>query len=758
MTPQDVREAVAASGLTREQQAFVLAVLVEGHNASVRAVPGAGKSRALEILADLGVRMGRNVMAITYSATMKEEWRLKLGRNRAHSFDSMCKWVFNIDGPTTASDMQAHLARGSHPASLGIDLLLIDEAQDMTPLHRRFLQRYAAEHGTVQLAVVGDERQVLFTFHIDPECRADSDMLVHAPVAFAGIADARRPWSQLRFTLSFRLTSAMTPFLHTLFSLQENAQIRAAGELRDAAHTDGGVHYYCADLFKDKIAEIISKYAKHYGPANTLIITPNNLERSEPDGKGGSVAIRVIRRLKRVCGHIHVAYASDGGSGNLRVFTPCQAKGLTVDCVIVLGADSFSTWVTQPQWFVALTRARARIVVFHNCKNDLMVPNHTSLDWLRTTPGAKLCQLAPFCPSVPAAPRPRCTTVTELVAEPGPGLLAAVAAVAWAETAPSRAGRRGPARASFTHADGTFEPCVADLYGIAVGMLVELDHGVPSAYARIFAPVLLRDAPDNFLDLVHDMPARAAEAARVLRAAWRGTDHAALEILRDYGLTRQDGTGKLVRSAGAARLRELAADLLGPELAGQLITEHEYAMRFPPEVRDVLAREVPLHGPWTAAQAVRAACATQAFDGSHHRVLQIPHYDWVDGEFVDSAAHRLRAALGEWETAEDPVDFGLPVPIQTRRPAPVAGIVGRVDFVSAAGLVEVKVRTSHLTDTDRAQLLVYAHMRRATGVVDPRYVLFNAADGQCLEFVLHTTPEESARFLADTILAQMGEP
>lgn len=738
--------------LTDEQQRLIDEVLDNGRNVAVRAVPGAGKSTALIELAKQAQARGRSPLVVVYSKVMKEEWRELIGYHNATNFDAMAKKVFAFDESGNANEVERHLAAETPMTNLGFDLLLIDEAQDITSLYTRFLKRYAETFGKVQTAVVGDERQTLYTFNADEERNATPSALTDARHFLADVAMAELGWVDLRFSVSFRLTPAITPFVHALFGLDESSRIVGRGVPRDDDHAQCGVHYHVINLFHEmKTAKLVAKYVDAYGAANVIIINPTRFQ-TEKKGKKRPID-KLTNALNVVRSDIQIASSEDGGIGNVVIHTTCSCKGLESKCIIVLNADAYSDWVTDEQWYVALTRASQRVVILHHCENACLNSN-ASVQWLRQTPGVKLT--IHDCLNIKKKKQPPAASVsvTELAENPGPRMRDLVEGAEWVETSPPSASVAPLPSPEFQHAHGSFQPCVGDILGVAVTMLVERDRGPPKNYKSIFDPILLHTTIESFLYRVFADPRlpepvrqrareRQAELQR-LASLVRAKDERACTRIAEMGFHKNKLNDRESMSA-------FAKALVGK--AECVVFEDEYAAKFPMKKREQLRTDVPLDVPWTPKQAVQAACAAQSMNGPHYRLWQIPDYDWVDESFVADAAGRVRDAMGAWSNAEAEMRMALAKAVSGSRMAPYNALVGIVDFEREDGsIIEVKTSSGNLTDSHKAQLWLYAHMRRAMGGTDGlSHQLMNAASGQVLRLRIHTSVEESRELLAQVL-------
>ena len=691
--------------LTEEQRTAVDAIR-QGFNVTLRAVPGAGKSTvAFHVVQQYsGV-----AYILTYSARMKDEWRDRCReeglRAQAHSFDSFAKQIFCVPGDMKSETTSDYLARGEPMIDQGIDLLIIDEAQDLAPLHFRLLKRYAhIASKALQLVVIGDERQTVYTFFLNADNVASPRFLMHAETEMTDVADNTRHWRHLRLTESFRMSPEIVCFVNRFWSLQGDAMIRSA---RPSSNHDA-VHYHCANMWNTKWAATeIAKYIRRFGQENVMILSPFTADR-----KGATTCTTqtngILNKLKQLFPDIHMQNSSERGYGNVRVYTYSTCKGLEAQCVIMLGADSFASFITQCQRFVAMTRAKDMLVLFHDKSNATMRDETTFND----IPLPAQVFVKDAIDVKYTKPKPKPASVTDIIGSGTmPTLKACIDKAVWTTVShPSIALHIAMPTFSLTKHQ-SYGPDVSDMYGMAITLMVEQRRRPPRLYANIFNSILVGGSTETFLDEVVDMVPNGADIAEAVRNHYRRLRRSDNEETRavvrsqllQQGLPERPSEEDFVAFAKSL-FRE------GDPARDRVIGRSDFAVKFPIERRVALNAAVPLDAQaWTAAQAIEAACAVLSFRGQHHRLCQIQHYDWVSDDTVNVMVERLSSVVGDWTHAELPIHVPFEAPMSAGRPSPVTGVDGRVDFLCTNRIVECKV-TQKLEVVDKAQLLLYAMM------------------------------------------------
>jgi hypothetical protein len=202
--------------MSEEQRVIVEAVVRGTHNVLVNAVAGSGKTTTMLHVATRLRDSGR-VLALTYNARLKDETRRKrdalgLHNLEVHSFHAA--GVKHYRAGWKDSGLQALLdAPNCRPTTpLGYDLIIVDEAQDLTPLLYGFVCKLMHDNSAAapcRLLLMGDERQTIFQFK-----EADPRYLLRAPGVFDRVA-APLPWLTLKLSTTFRMTGNMAAFLNT---------------------------------------------------------------------------------------------------------------------------------------------------------------------------------------------------------------------------------------------------------------------------------------------------------------------------------------------------------------------------------------------------------------------------------------------------------------------------------------------------------------------------------------------------------------
>jgi len=154
------------------EQQDILNAVGEGKHVMVNAVAGSGKSTTILSLAR--AFPNRRVLQITYNAMLRHEMKEKvrqygLENLDIHTFHSLAVKYF-VSTAHTDTELRHLVLRRTplhDPPAQAWDLLVLDEAQDMSSLYFHFICHFLENLGSrapTQLVVLGDHQQCLYQF------------------------------------------------------------------------------------------------------------------------------------------------------------------------------------------------------------------------------------------------------------------------------------------------------------------------------------------------------------------------------------------------------------------------------------------------------------------------------------------------------------------------------------------------------------------------------------------------------------------
>jgi hypothetical protein len=373
-------------------------------NLIVDSVAGSGKTTSiLHIAKQYPIQ---KILCLTYNAKLKIETRekilaLNLENIEAHSYHSFCVKNYSNRAYNDIGilDILKKQIKPKYPKNLNYDLLILDEAQDMTPIYYELIYKIASDNlKGLQICLLGDKFQSIYDFN-----KADSRYITHADVLF-GINDL--PWSKINLSESFRLTKPMADFLNVCVIGSDRvisnkmSNIKPRYLLTDAFGCQNSDPEYVLPLtnkfglkkinsglstLKNKhtttypFDELKFYLSNGYQPSDIFILAPSIKNLNSP-------ARKLENKIKMCMSNIPVYVpASDEEKldeevlENKLVFsTYHQAKGLERKVVIVYGFDSsyfeFFKKDADPRFcpneiYVAITRASEYLSLIHHYEN-----------------------------------------------------------------------------------------------------------------------------------------------------------------------------------------------------------------------------------------------------------------------------------------------------------------------------------------------------------------------------------------------------
>ncbi len=437
-----------------EEQQSVVDHTKKGYNVIVDAVAGSGKTTTILHIAV--ANPGKKIILLTYNARLKDETRERVFLNsienlEAHSYHAFCVKYYSRAAYTDVG-IQRILDDGMRPLQdISFDILVIDEAQDMTPMLYNIANKIICDsvnyrlanevppdssessdsesydfgdvyaeltpslddtiesiceserNGKYRICVFGDVMQNIYGFKY-----SDGRYLSMANEIFKYQGE----WVRLPMSYSFRITSPMADFLNKI--------VLNAPRMR-STKPGAKVDYLICNPFSKSVFEYLSKLLITYQPSDVFIIAPSIKSSSKNN------PISVLENHIVDAGYPCFAPIDEDImlrptdiAGKLVFTTIHQAKGLERKIVIMFGFDeSYFKYfdrrgnqnVCPNGIYVGITRATERLCVIHSG-----VQNY--LKFLNTAMLPDVCNVmmkTKFIPETQNSPPQRNFTVTELV-------------------------------------------------------------------------------------------------------------------------------------------------------------------------------------------------------------------------------------------------------------------------------------------------------------------------------------------------------
>lgn len=340
-----------------EQLAIVEAL--GDNNLIVDAVAGSGKTTVV-LHAAQRYKHSR-ILLLTYNSRLRAETQerlnaLVLDHVSCHTFHS---FAFRYISEKCSTDQgliefARNGSKWSHPIPR-FDIIIIDEAQDLTPL-LYILACAILRDNSARMCVMGDQFQSIYGF-----AGADSRMLSKADQLFSRYVDG--PWLRMNLTTSYRITHEMADFVNLCIPTRG---IRAA---------KNGPKVTYSDMDVNEPAQAIWKLLQDGVPPEHIFVIAPSCKSQKPQSPVRLCANELTRR--RVA--LFVPSDDDGRldpsilKGKVVFSSFHQSKGLERPYVFVFGADrSYFRYFARGQseivcpntLYVAFTRASLQMHIY----------------------------------------------------------------------------------------------------------------------------------------------------------------------------------------------------------------------------------------------------------------------------------------------------------------------------------------------------------------------------------------------------------
>jgi hypothetical protein len=347
-----------------EQQGIIDCVK-GGFNVIVDAVAGSGKTTTVLLLAQQ--IPNKQIVLFTYNARLKTETRERVRHNgltniEVQSFHSFGRAHY-IEPCITDEDL-INVLKLNFPLkdNKKPDIVIIDEAQDMTPLYFRFVHKAITDmNKSAQLIILGDNMQCIYDF---PQKGADLRFLTMADKLYT----SSYPWKKLHLRTSYRITKPMEHFI--------NEVVLGYPRMVSVKESDFPVQYIVGDVFK-KVPEYLFRQIlfllNDYKADDIFILAPSVRSRNDLN------PIKILENLLVKRGVPCYVPLSDDDElkdeviKNKIVFSSFhQSKGLERKIIFVYNFDSsYFTYYAREldksicpnTMYVAITRALERLYI-----------------------------------------------------------------------------------------------------------------------------------------------------------------------------------------------------------------------------------------------------------------------------------------------------------------------------------------------------------------------------------------------------------
>lgn len=345
-----------------EQQCIIDAV-VAGKNVAVDAVAGSGKTTTV-----LGIACacaGLEMFQITFNAQLKSEVRAKvviegIGNLHVHTYHSLATTFYDRTAYTDAKIIK--LIGEDCKIKINtprVDVLIIDEAQDMTLLYYKLLNKFVRDVGGVgQIVVLGDRYQGVYEF-----MKADTRFLTLANDIWPG-----RSFVHLSLQESYRVTEQIAWYINNVMLGEQRILSRKKSKF--------AVEWYICNLFTEMEGLFLRDLVKQI-KSGTL--RPDDIFVLTASLKSPQSPTRLIENfLVKSKIPVYVPISDEGRldddvtRGKVVFATFPSSKGRERNIVILMGYDQsyFDFYaksalqdVCPSTLYVAATRAKKRLIL-----------------------------------------------------------------------------------------------------------------------------------------------------------------------------------------------------------------------------------------------------------------------------------------------------------------------------------------------------------------------------------------------------------
>jgi hypothetical protein len=358
---------------TSDEQLQIIKKILNS-NLKINAVAGSGKTTTnLHIAKSYKTS---KILLLTYNSKLKTETRIKVEKFNidnleTHSYHSFC--VKYYDRQCFTDFTIKHILNTKQPklSDFSYDIIIIDEAQDITPLFYELICKILSDNliDNPRLVISGDYNQSIYDFN-----KGDNRYLKYADKLF--INDY---WNEASLSQSFRITSEIANFInncmynYTYIKSYKDSYIKPKYIICDTFGLKHGTSSCVLDEFKNILS-------LGYKPEEIFILAPSIRTANSP--------VRLLANSISSMGLPIYVPTSDAENidesiieNKLVVSTIHQSKGRERKVVLLFGFDdSYFKYFKKDadpykcpnELYVATTRAIERLIIFHHYTNDYL--------------------------------------------------------------------------------------------------------------------------------------------------------------------------------------------------------------------------------------------------------------------------------------------------------------------------------------------------------------------------------------------------
>jgi len=213
-----------------EEQQNIISKIINGENVMVDACAGSGKSTT--ILSTAIQEPNKKFLLITYNKSLRKEIQekvieLDIKNITVHTYHSLAVAIYDAEAHVDKVMRLLVQENRSYRRLISTDVIVLDEAQDMTFLYFRLIVKYLNDlNNRIQIMILGDYMQGLYEFK-----GADIRFLTKAPEIWSGFHLLKSPiFSTCSLKTSYRITKPMADFVNNIMLSEPRLEAVKDGE------------------------------------------------------------------------------------------------------------------------------------------------------------------------------------------------------------------------------------------------------------------------------------------------------------------------------------------------------------------------------------------------------------------------------------------------------------------------------------------------------------------------------------------------
>jgi hypothetical protein len=331
-------------------------------NLLVDAVAGSGKTTTVLHLAN--TYLYESFLLLTYNKKLRLETKsrasgLGLTNLDVHNYHSWAVKHYDHSAYTDTA-LKKHIIKPSK-SPYSYTVIIIDEAQDMTPLYYKLVCKGVKENlSSPKIVVLGDRFQSIYDFN-----KADNRFIIYAEKLFGFVNSY--PWLNLKLSQTFRVPDKICNFLNQCVLKSDRLTPFRTSE-------SNPIYLYCDAFGSRPYIEIKSFISKGYGFSDIFVLAPSVRSDKSP--------IKALANSLSYSGiPIYVPVSDDEKldeqvmQGKIVFSSFHQVKGLERKVIMVYSFDNgYFTYFNRTECpykcsntlYVATTRALEHMVLIHH--------------------------------------------------------------------------------------------------------------------------------------------------------------------------------------------------------------------------------------------------------------------------------------------------------------------------------------------------------------------------------------------------------